>query len=172
MNDMNETNDGAFVIQLRIRAEEKAKEYGELLHEKRRIEMQLERTKNYVAQLNAFLEAEGRRPVIIREERPGSTVGKPGNRSKEMPLRKSEWELLAMNDIIAIILNQSPTVVYHPKQVAPLIYEIQSDADLRMVERNVRSTMQRGAREGRWDRVGRAKFKAKATVQQGKLVHA
>jgi len=173
MNSNNQSNDDkGFLLQLHMRAEQKAKEYAELLHERQRLEMRIERTKGYVEQLNNFLKAEGQQPILIKTTtHPASAVGKPGNRSKAFPIRKMQWEGMSINQIIKRILNASPTVFFHPRDVAPLIYEIQSESDLRMVMRNVRSTMQRGAREGLWERTGRAKFRAKTIVEQGKLVH-
>lgn len=174
MNINNENNDDkGFLLHLHMRAQQKASEYAELLHERQRLEMRIERTKKYFEQLNNFLKAEGQEPVPMKATpHQGSGVGKPGNRSKAFPIRKMHWEGMTINQIIESILNASPDVSFHPKEVAPLIYEIQSDSDLYMVTRNVRSTMQRGAREGLWERTGRAKFRAKATVEQGKLVHA
>lgn len=174
MNDNSGNNDDkGFLLQLHMRAEQKAKEYAELLHERQRLEMRIERAKGYIEQLNNFLKAEGQEPVTIKAmSRLGSAVGKPGNRSKGLPVRKVKWEGMSINEIVEHILDASPDVSFHPKEVASLIYEIQTDSDLRMVIRNVRSTMQRGIREERWERTGRAKFRGKATAQQGKLVSA
>jgi len=170
-NDGNYEDKG-FLLQLHMRAQQKAKEYAELLHERQRLEMLIERTKGYVEQLNNFLRAEGQEPVPIKAApHLRSAVGKPGNRSKALPIRNMKWEGMTINQIVERILNASPDVSFHPKEVAPLIYEIQLDSDLYMVTRNVRSTMQRGAREGLWERTGRAKFRAKATVEQGAFVN-
>jgi hypothetical protein len=172
---MNNDNfeDKGFVLQLRMRAERKVQEYSELLHERQKLDMRIERTKEYIEQMNKFLEAEGQRPVHIKMVPPiVSVVGKPGNRSKTLPIRKMRWDGMSMNQIVEHILNASPTVSFHPKQVAPQIYEIESDSDLQMVIPNLRSTMQRGAREGLWERTGRAQFKAKIDEKQGELIDA
>lgn len=173
MNSNNGNNDDrGFLFQLHMRAQQKAQEYAELLHERQRLEMRIERTKGYVEQLNNFLKAEGQEPVQIKATPPkGSGVGKPGNRSKAFPIRRVQWEGMTMNQIVERILNTSPTVSFHPKEVAPLIYEIESDSDLHIVMRNLRSTMQRGDRDGLWERTGRAIFKAKVTEEQGALVN-
>lgn len=173
MNSNSGNNDDkGFLLQLHMRAQQKAKEYAELLHERQRLEMHIERTKGYVEQLNNFLKAEGQETISIKEPpRLGSGVGKPGNRSKALPIRKVQWEGMSINQIVERILNASPDVSFHHKEVAPLIFEIESDSDLRMVIRNLRSTMQRGAREGLWERTGRAQFKAKMTEQQGAFVN-
>lgn len=171
-NDGN-SDDKGFLLQLHMRADQKAKEYAELLHKRQRLEMLIERTKQYVDQLNGFLKAEGQEPVLIKTmPHPGSIVGKPGNRSKALPIRRVRWDGMTINQIVESILNTSPTVSFHPKEVSPLIYEIESESDLHIVMRNVRSTMQSGARKGLWERTGRAMFKAKVTVEQGKLVRA
>jgi hypothetical protein len=168
MNTNNE--DKGFLLQLYMRAERKAKEYADLLHERQRIEMKIERTREYIEKLNSFLKAEGEKPVSIKATpHLGSVVGKPGNRSKAFPIRKMKWEGMSINQIVESILNASPATSFHPKDVASGIYEIESDSDLQLVMRNTRSAMQRGAREGLWERTGRAQFRAKATEKQGEL---
>lgn len=168
MNRNNENyNDKSFLLHLHMKAQQKAKEYAELFRERQRLDMRIERTKGYLEKLNDFLKAEGQEPVLIKAmPHVGSAVGKPGNRSKALPLRKMQWEGITINEIIAHILNASPDVSFHPKEVASLIYEIESDSDLKMVMRNMRSSMQRGARDGLWERTDRAKYKAKVTTQQ------
>lgn len=170
-NDGNYEDKG-FLLQLHMRAQQKAKEYAELLHERQRLEMRIERTKGYIEQLNNFLRAEGQEPIPLKVTAGSrSGVGKPGNRSKAFPIRTVKWDGMTINQIVESILSASPTVSFHPKEVSPLIYEIESDSDLHIVMRNMRSTMQSGARKGLWERTGRAKFRAKATEEQGKLVH-
>ena len=166
-NEVN-NDDKGFLLQLHMRAEQKAKEYEGVLHEIQRLEVRRERIKEYVEQLNKLLEAEGKEPVLMKAmPHLGSPVGKPGNRSRALPLRKMQWEGMTINQIIGSILNTSPTASFHPRVVSSLIYEIESDSDLHMVMPNVRSSMQRGAREGLWERTGRAMFKAKVVEQQG-----
>lgn len=172
-SDSGNNDDKGFLLQLHMRAAQKAKEYAELLHERQRLEMRIERTKGYIEQLNNFLRAEGQETVSVKAaSHLVSAVGKPGNRSKALPIRKMQWEGLSINQILECILNASPNVSLHPKEVAPQIYEIESESDLHMVTRNLRSAMQRGAREGLWERTGRAKFMAKAIIEQGTLVQA
>lgn len=172
-NGTKNVDEANFLLQLHYRAQQKAKEYAELVHERQRIEMRIERTKAYVEQLNAFLKAEGQEPVLIRESTSTGPVGKPGNRSKDLPVRKAQWEGLSINNIIQHILSNSPTTVYHPKDIAPMIYEIQSPPDLSRVMKLLRSAMQRGVKEGLWVRAQvKAKYKAKTTVEQGRLVNA
>jgi len=173
--NINEGNqdDNGFVLQLIMRAEQKAKEYTEILHEQRRFEMRAQRTKDYIEKLNSFIIAEGKQPISIKEVPPlGSGVGKPGNRKKGLPLRKMQWDGMTINNIIGNILNGTPKVIYHPTEVIPLVYEIDSESDLRKVLPNMRSAMQKGARDGLWERTGRGKFKAKEVLEQGTLVQA
>lgn len=171
-NDGN-NDDKGFLLQLHMRAEQKAQEYAALLQERQRLDRNIERIKLYVEQLNSFLRAEGQDTVPIKATpRMGSGVGKPGNRSMAFPIRQMQWEGMTINEIIQSILNASQGVSFHSREVAALIYEIQSDSDSNMVMRNVRSAMQKGVREGLWERTGRGKFSAKAIVEQGRLVHA
>lgn len=174
MNGNSGNNDDkGFLLQLHMRAELKAKEYSELLHQRQDLERRIERAKEYLEQLNNFLLAEGQQPVSMKTVLlTKSGVGKPGNRSKAFPIRKMQWEGMSINQIVERILNASPDVTFQPKEIASLIYEIQSESDLRMVMRNIRSTMQRGARDGLWERTGRAKFKAKVIEKQGVFVNA
>jgi len=174
MNSNEGNNDDrGFVLQLMMRAEKKVKEYAETMHEIRRLQMRAERDKDYIEQLNNFIRAEGQQPVSIKETPPlGSGVGKPGNRAKGLPLRKIQWDGMTINDIIGNILNGTPEVIYHHTELIPLVYEIDSDSDLRKVLPNVRSALQKGARDGLWDKPSRGRFKAKATVEQGTLVQA
>jgi len=173
MNNNNGNNDNkAFLLQLHMRAQQKANEYAELLHEKQRLDMRIERTKEYVEQLNNFLRAEGEEPIQIKTTpQQGSGVGKPGNRSKAFPLRKAQWEGMSINEIIVDTFNASPNVPFDANSMARVIYEIQSNSDLKMVMRNTRSALQRGYRDGLWERADRGKYKAKAIERQGELVH-
>ena len=53
-----------FVSLLRIEAEQKVKEYTELLHELCRLERRAERTRIYIEQLNNFVKAEKDRDSV------------------------------------------------------------------------------------------------------------
>ncbi len=174
MNAYDGNNDDkGFLLQLHMRAEIKAKEYAELLHQQRELEMRIERAKQYLEQLNKFLIAEGQQQVSLKTIVTTKIgVGKPGNRSKAFPIRKVQWEGMSINQIVERILNASQDAQYHPREIASLIYEIKNDSDLLRVMHNMRSTMQRGARDGLWERIGRAKFKAKVIEKQGTLVKA
>ncbi len=172
MNNNKNHDDKGFLLQLHMRAQQKAKEYSELLHERQRLEMNIERAKEYLEQLNNFLKAEGEQPVAIRTmPYQGSAVGKPGNRSKAFPIRKAQWNGMGINEIIEHVLNVSQGASFNAREMASEIYEIQSESDLKMVMRNIRSYMQRGARGGMWERADRGKFKAKTVEKQGALVN-
>jgi len=174
--NINEGNndDKGFVLQLMMRAEQKVKEYAETMHEIRRLQMRAERDKDYIEQLNNFIRAEGQQPISIKETPPlGSGVGRPGNRAKGLPLRKMQWDGMTMNEIIVNILNASPEVSFHHTEIASLIYEIDSDSDLRKVLPNLRSAMQKGKRDGLWESTNRrGRFTAKVAEKQWTLVDA
>jgi hypothetical protein len=171
-NNSQKLEANGFTSQVRIQARAKANEIRDMEQEIRRLEVKVERAKEYFKKLNSLLELEGQGIVAMRELKIGSGVGKPGNRSKNMPVRKVQWEGMSLNEIISRILKTSPDVSFHPKEVAPMIYEIQSETDLSMVMKNVRTIMQRGVRDVLWERTGRSKFKAKVTEKQGTLVNA
>jgi len=159
-----------FVAEVKRRAEVKVAEYYQLLHEQRRTELRLESIKKYIGHLNNFLAGEDEQPVILKEIPKGSPVGKPGNRAKDFPLRKPEFEGMTLDEIIKTILDKSPNEIYHGDVIAYKIYEIQSKSDLIKVRRSLVSTLRRGAKKGLWEFVPRNKYKGKVVVEQGRLV--
>ena len=159
-------NSEQFVMGVLNRAKQKAGDITNLLHQQKGIVMEIERAKEYLEKLNAFLQAEGHRPVLLTEPRPTTNVGIPGNRSKKKPLRKIEWDGMSLMAIIQNIVDSSPNEAHNAEQTLPKIFEIKSPADRLMVLHDVRSTLQTGSRQGRWDRVGRGLYKSKNTMQQ------
>lgn len=172
MIDNTENNVGhmEFISQLKKRAEQKVAECYQLMHEQKRIGLQLERTKTYIGRLNDFLEAEGQAVVTLREAQSESRVGKPGNRSKDFPLRKTEWEGMALRDIVKAILDATPREIHHANDIARKIYEIQTDSDLRKVKRGLVSTLRRETKNGLWEGHKGNRYKAKASAEQGRLI--
>lgn len=172
MNSNNGNTDNSFVDQLILRLQQKEIDYNELLQESRRIERDTVRIQEYIDQLKNFIRGEGRTPPVskvITVVRSG--VGKTGNRSKAYPLRKIQWENMTINQIIGSVLSVTPEATYHPTEMANETYEINTDSDLRKVLPNMRSSMQKGARDGLWENASRGRFKAKVTEQQGALVN-
>lgn len=166
---MTETNED-FIRQLQSRREQKAREYVETSQQLKRLEVEQERAKEYLEMVDSLLEAEGVTPRPLKESLPVRTHGKTGNREKDMPVRKAQWEEMSVNQIIQHVLDASPNLSYHPAEMAREIYEIQSEVDLNKVLRNVRSAMQKGQRKELWAKATRGRFKSKAGVAQGKLV--
>ena len=159
-------SDEQYVLQTEMRARQKAKDIANLLHQQKGIEMEIERAKAYLERLNEFLKAEGHAPVLLTEPRPTSNVGTTGNRSKQKPLRKIEWEGMSLMAIIQNIVDSSPNEAHNAERILSKIFEIKSPTDRLMVLHDVRSTLQTGSRQGRWDRVGRGLYKSKKAVQQ------
>jgi hypothetical protein len=146
-------------------------EYNQLLHEQERIKVQIERAKIYIGQLNSLLEGEGQIPIPLRELKQGTGVGKIGNRGKGFPVRRVEWAGMTLDEIIKVILELSPSEVYHADVIAHKIYEIQSDTDLHRVKMSLVSILRKGAQRGLWESKKRNRYKAKVGVQtQAKLV--
>ena len=168
----NNGNDVDFVNQARQRAEAKAIEYRQLDHEEKRIVMLKERVKKYIEQLNSFIESEGQTPVRLMTSPIGSIVGRPGNRTKDFPLRKMEWEGMTLDEIIQSILTTSPDEIFHANILCHKIYEIKSDAELHKVKRSLVSNLRRGVKRGMWEAIPRNRYKAKVTEQQGAFVNA
>lgn len=173
MSDIQQNTDNKeFISLLRQRAQHKVDELAQLEHDLHRIEVQIERTKAYVQKLNAFLESEEELPIPLKQVSKGTGVGKVGNRSKEFPVRKVQWEGMTMNEIVASILNASPNKIFQSSDIVPLVYEIQSDKDMRLVSDTTRSVMQKGKRAGLWAKAGYGKYKSKSPIEQGQLVEA
>jgi hypothetical protein len=159
-------NNEQFVSEVLNRAKQKAKDITNLLHQQKGIVMEIERANTYLEQLNTFLKAEGQVPVSISEIRPATTKGTPGNRSKQKPLRKIDWEGMSLMAIIQDILDSTPNESHNAERTLTKIFEIKSPADRLMVLHDVRSTLQTGSRQGRWNRVGRGLYRSKKSVQQ------
>ncbi len=170
---MSDINDSDFINQVRIRAKDKVEEIAKLKHEQQRIEMQVARAQQYLEKLNGFLMAERQSPEVVREYSKGSPVGKPGNRAKDFPIRKPEWEDMTLWEVVKAILAMTPNDTLHVDVIARKIWEIESQVDLKRVKQSLVSTLNRGAKEkGYWDALGNNKFKAKNTIVRERLVTA
>lgn len=169
MDDTLNLNDEQFVTQLEARARLKVQEYNDISREIQRLTRRQEDVKTYVEKLNDFLVAEGLQPIPLRDTQHKTGVGKPGNRSKALPLRRQRWEAMTIDYAITTILNESPNRAFDAKEISPIIYEIQSEKELKKIAENIRSSLQRGAQNGLWIRIDRGKYKAKIGVQQGVL---
>jgi hypothetical protein len=165
-------NDEQFVMDVRNRARQKSNDITNLLHQQKGIVMEIERAKAYLEKLNSFLVSEGHSPVLMTEPRPTANVGTPGNRSKQKPLRKIEWEGKSLMEIVQEIIDSSPEEAHNAERTIAKIFEIKNPADRLMVMHDVRSTLQAGSRQERWDRVGRGLYKSKRAVQQRMSVNA
>lgn len=158
-----------FLDSLRRQAEAKRKEYHNLLHQQSRISLSLERAKAYIQSLNSILEAEGQPRVQLREAGQTNTVGKPGNRGKDMPLRRVEWEGWTLVEIVESILDQTPDPI-HVDQIIPLIYEIDKTGDKKKAKQSLVSTIRRGAEDGKWASLGRNIYQGKQSSQQAQEI--
>lgn len=139
----------SFADSLRRRAEEKQAEHLRLLHEQGRIALQLERCSAYIEHLNGLLEVEGLPRIHLRQATDRTGFARPGNRSKDMPLRKAQWEGQSLQDAIEQILDSSLEIM-HADVLAHDIYEIENQADRRKAKRTLVSTLRQGAKAGRW----------------------
>jgi hypothetical protein len=161
-------SDAEYIELTKKRVADKVDEYQQLLHEQKKIEMMLERVKGSINHLNGYLEAEGQSPVKLRAAIEANVVNKPGNRSKDYPLRKMKWEGMSINQIVQAFLGASPDTIYHANEIIPEVYEIQTDVDLKKVSISFVSALRRGVMIGLWDRIPGNMYKALA--RQGELV--
>lgn len=170
--DDNKENDASFVEQLRERTKRNVEEYYRLLHEEERIRVQRERTKIYVEHANSLLESEGQAPIVLKEPKQGTGVGKIGNRAKDFPVRRPEWEGKTLDEIIKSIVGANPNENYHVDVIAHRVYEIQSEVDVRRVKQSLVSILKKGAQRGLWVALPKNHYKAKANARlQPKLVN-
>jgi hypothetical protein len=167
MHEMSSDKD--FLSILRQRATQKSFELDELIQESKRIQSRIENAKAYVAELNSFLEREGEKPVQIRETHKDG-IGKPGNRSPDLPVRRKEWDGMNMNEIVRTILDRTGTKSFTPDDISKEVYEIQTDRDLRRVVDGIRTVLQRGLKAGYWDRPSYGKYRAQTPSEQSRLV--
>jgi len=165
MNSDNGSSD-QFITEVLNRAKQKARDIADLSHRQKGIVMEIERAKVYLEQLNAFLKAEGHTPVTLTEINLTSAPGTPGNRSKQKPLRKIEWEGMSLMSIVQNIIDSSPNENHNAERTLVKIFEIKFPTDRLMILHDVRSTLQTGSRQGRWNRVGRGLYKSKHAIQQ------
>ena len=165
MNINEHVAEEPFVDRVRRQAEAKAKEYYELQHEERRVAQSLERTRNYIDSLNAFLDAEGEPKVRLRDQMQASNVGKPGNRSKDMPLRYPKWEGMRLVDIVEKLLEEASGSL-HADDVVAGIYELARPTDLRKAKHSLVSTLRKGVKDGNWEALGKNQYRSKSRAQQ------
>ena len=154
----------SFTDSLRLQAESKRKEYNQLLHDQNRIVLNLDRIKEYIQSLNGLLEAEGQPKVQLRDDKNANAVGRPGNRSKNMPVRKAQWGGMTLYDIVEAILDSTSGDI-HVDQVIPNIYEIETQKDKKMAKQSLVSTMMRGAKDKKWIALGQNKYSRKENRQ-------
>ena len=154
----------SFTDSLRRQAESKRTEYNQLVHEQNRVVLQLERVKSYIQSLNGLLEAEGQPKVQLRDDKNTNAVGRPGNRSKNMPLRKAQWEGMTLFEIVGTILKETGADI-HVDQIIPQIYEVGTQKDKKMAKQSLVSTMMRGAKDEKWIALGQNKYSRKENRQ-------
>jgi hypothetical protein len=159
MNDNNKSN-AEFTEQVRVRAQQKRSEYYQILHDIERLNKSAENIKSYLDNLNSFLLGEGESPISVNEpKQSGSIVSRPGNRGKDFPLRKAEWTGMTLEAIITKILEGTKT--YHADDVSRLVYDIQSDDDIRKVKRSLVSILRKGAKEDSWYALGKNRYRGR-----------
>jgi hypothetical protein len=137
---------------------EKKGEYRDLKHKKQLIDVELERIQASIARLNAVLVGEGQKPIPLDTAVEGSVVRRPGNRAKDYPVRRVEWEGMPIRLIIKQILAESLNAM-HGDDIARKVYEIQSDIDLKRVKPSLVSQLHRGSKLGWWEATGHNTYK-------------
>lgn len=138
-----------FTDMLRRKAHDKQSEFDRLLHEQRRIKLQLQKIKDYITHLNGLLEVEGISPISLRDTSDATGFAKPGNRSKNMPLRKSEWDGMSLSAVVERILSESDEV-YHADVLVERVYEIETEAGRKRAKHSLVGTLRQGVKAEKW----------------------
>jgi len=147
--------------QLRIKGDEKLKENLQIQHELQLLNMKLERNIKFLKHVNEVLLAEGEKPIGFTDSPGPISFGRPGNRKPEMPARKRQWDNKSINTIIATVLSTNPHTIFRYDDMALEIYKITSQAELKRVRTNLTIILQKGVRDGLWDRAERGRFTVK-----------
>ena len=143
-----EVSEMSFQDIIRARALEKQREYLSLIHEQKRIAVRIERLKASMEHWNNVLEDEGV-PTIPMREPPEGGFARPGNRSKDMPLRKAEWEEMSLTDAVQSILSQTDQTL-HADTLVHLVYEIETQAEFKKAKHSLVSSLRSGAKNNLW----------------------
>ena len=147
----------SFTEMLKQQANEKQVAYQELQHQQRRLAFEMERIKTYIEHLNGLLEVEGLPPIKLREANLTSPIGQPGNRSKDMPLRRSEWEGYSLPEAVEAILAKT-NAPHHADVLVERIYEISTLTERKRAKHSLVSTLRQGALQGKWQSLGGNKY--------------
>lgn len=159
----------SFQTSLRQQARDKAAEYSRLLHEYKRMALQLERAKTYAEKLNGLLEAEGLPQIRLEDpSQQDNLLKRPGNRSKDMPLRKAQWEGYSLPQATAEIL-ESVNGSLHADDLILRIYEIETDKDKQKAKHSYVSTLRQGVTKGLWRSLGKNVYEKKVVETQPAL---
>ncbi|MDO8531648.1 MAG: hypothetical protein Q7T26_05710 [Dehalococcoidia bacterium] len=162
MNQNSSERQTTFEEALLQQAAEKQREYSQLVHEAKRVTLRLEKCKAYVQQLNSLLVAHNLSPIQLHELTPKGGVGKPGNRSKDMPVRRAEWEGMSLTQIVSSILGETDEVM-HANALVERIYEIDNDRDRLRAKHSLVGTLRAGARNELWEGLPRNKYHRKTS---------
>lgn len=153
---------------LRRRAEDLRVDYGRLQQEQKRIAVQIERLKAYIMHLNGLLDAEGIEPIRLGEPKATTGFARPGNRSKDMPMRKPQWDNVTLTDAIDSILSERSDAL-HADMLVALIYDISTPAEKRRAKHSLVSTLRQGVKAGRWEGLPKNRFRG-SSARQAALV--
>ena len=153
-----EPHQQSFSEVVRAHAEEKQREYLNLQHEQRRISIRLERLKASIDHLNGVLEDEGI-PTVQTRELTDKGFARPGNRSKNMPLRKPEWEGMSLADAVKSILGETDQTI-HADVLVHRVYEIEIPSEKRQAKHSLVSTLRTGAKNGLWHAEPKNQYRA------------
>ena len=157
-NQLNISTD--FSDALKAEAETMQLTYNKLHDQFRRVRHEIERVKTYVEHLNGLLEAKGMPRISLHEPTAKTGIGRPGNRTKGMPLRRSEWEDMSVMDAVDAILRQTDKAV-HADVLVERIYEVTTPLEHKKAKHTLASTARQGAKNDRWIALGRNRYQAK-----------
>jgi hypothetical protein len=137
---------------LAAEAQHKRDEWRALVAERRRLETTMASLRQYLDVLNPMLRTHGVDPVDVADAAPKTGVGfaTPGNRAKNMPPRRPEYQDTSITRAVEGLLQDGR--VMHVDDMVREIYELHNDREFHAAKQSVASTAASWAKRGRWER--------------------
>ncbi len=161
----NGDNSFSSIEALRRLSKDKEEQYRNLIYHGNLIAYQLNQVKEYIQHLNGLLAIEGLPTITLSELSGKPGVGKPGNRSKDMPPRKAEWAGMSLVGAVKIIL-AGENREFHADEIVQRIYETHTRAEKKKAKQSLVSTLRvggkirAGGKNAEWKTLPKNKYKS------------
>ena len=87
--------------------------------------------------------------TVVQSESTGTGFAVPGNRSEDMPLRRTQYQEISIGDAVEGLLRNTRQPM-HSNDLARAIFHIKGQEDLTRVRGTMNSTLAIGVKRGRW----------------------